>query len=276
MAPEEEEEPEEEQKNPLLFELYTEKGKALKTLFDMAYWLMKADLYLIMMLDGLFYSASDSGGRLIMQFQLYGDKLGRYKAPWKLKVKDDAVIMSASSKSMQVATKASIKDTSITMYIKKADARQLQIELGSKSGSPTQNNVRVGGDTGYVPVDVPQFPEELRPSVRVSGKEFSDKWKSLLQFGKQTELTAQRSALNARAGTTDGRGTNVPFGTVVEKAPEVFKGTFDSVMLGHIAKCGTMSDQVLIYAMPNKPLKIVADVGSIGSVLFHLYSAKQQ
>jgi len=270
------EEPEEEKKSPILFELFTEEGKAMKTLLDMAFWLMPSDLHFIWTPEGVFYSDSDKGGQLIMQFQLYADKLGRYKPPWKLKDVDDAMIISTGSKDMLNNTKACIKDTTLAMIVRKDDVRRLRMEVGSKNSSPIVNHARIGGDAAYRPVDVPMYPEGLRASIKVKGKEFNDKWKGLSPFGTTAEIVAQKNALMSNAGASDGNSSAVPFGIWNDKTPEIFRGTFSTAMLGHIAKAGTISAQVLIYVVPNKPLKIVADIGSLGMVMYHLYAAKTQ
>lgn len=271
-----EEEPEEEKESPIYFELFTEEGKAMKVLFDIAFWLMPTDLYLIWTPGGLLYSNSNKDGCLIMQFQLYADKLGKFKVPWNLKAADDATIISISSKDMLNNTKGCIKNTSLSMYVKKQDIRSLNMEIGSKGSSPTFTQARIGGGNGYRPVDVPMYPEGLRASIKVNGKEFQDKWKTFTTYNTETEIIVQKSALMAKAGRADSNRCAIPFGIWDPKAPELFKGTFSSTMLSHIAKAGSISSQIAIYVVPNKPLKIVADVSSFGTIFFHLYAAKSQ
>jgi hypothetical protein len=271
---EEEEEPEDEKCRPLLFEMHTSEGKNLRILFDMVYNLMNTDLYLIITRSGLLYSASDNQGQIVMQFQLMADKLTRYNPPWNLHNKDDCLVVSTSSQNMQAATKANNKDTSTNICIEKRNKSTFKITVVANNSSPTYNTVRLGGDKGYQPVDVPQFPADLRPIVKVGGKEFSEKWKSLAPFGDETELVVQREGVSAYAGSPETKSSKPVFGVLQEKAPELFRGTFSSAMMTNIAKCGAMTKQVLIYCVPGKPLKIMADIGSIGSLYIHLYSKK--
>jgi hypothetical protein len=269
---EEGEESEEERANPYVLDLLADEGEKLKSLFDMLNSLMGEELYLLLTWKGVYYSAADKQGLLVAQFHLEADKLTKYRHPGVLKTKDDCMVVTVLTKDMSESIKAKPKET-VRMFILKSDRNTLCIDITNKqSNSVTSNKIRLGGDTGFVPIDVPQYPESLRPVAKIGGKDFGEKCKTLTKFGKQATLAAQAEGVCMDAGTPETKQTTPKFGSWVEGAPPIFRGVFPSSMISQVGKCGGNTKQVLVYACRGKPLKIMADVGSYGVLYLHLYS----
>lgn len=261
-----------EKKCPNLFELEVEKGIHIKVLFDILFYLMRSEIHLIVTKNNVYYSDSDADGKLVGQFEIKGDKCRKYKAPSMLKEDNQTMIISLPSQSMQHATKAKVKEE-ITITIAKEMRELLCVDIASSHGSETTTNrVRIGTDENYTPVDPPKYPESLRAAVKIAGKLFNEKCRSLVTFGAQTTISIQAEGMRMVAGSTDSHITEPKFGTWVPGAPIIFEGTFASAMLAQIGKCGTISEQVSIYACKDKPLKIVSDIGAIGTIYLHLYT----
>jgi hypothetical protein len=267
-----EEESEEERANPYVLDLLADEGEKLKSLFDMLNSLMGEELYLLLTWKGVYYSAADKQGLLVAQFHLEADKLTKYVHPGVLKTKDDCMVVTVLTKDMSESIKAKPKET-VRMFIRKSDRNTLCIDITNKqSNSVTSNKIRLGGDTGFVPIDVPQYPESLRPVAKIGGKDFGEKCKTLTKFGKQATLIAQGEGMCMDAGTQETKQTTPKFGNWVEGAPAIFRGVFPSSMISQVGKCGSNTKQVLIYACRGKPLKIMADIGSYGVLYLHLYA----
>jgi hypothetical protein len=276
---EEDEARKEEEASPYILELYTsDEGYALKVVFEMISALMGEELYLAVTRDRVYYSAVDKKGDLVVQFELDGQKLTSYKAPHGLKGADDACVFSAVTAAVAQCTKAKAK-ASMRLYILKREPKQMCVDIvdSNKDATKTSNRFHIGGHAGYVPVDVPQYPETLRPMTRISGPVFQNKCKTLGTFHATTRVAVQKEGLMFTAGSPDTKQTNPTFGTWSDEpnAPLLFSGDFPSLAIATLAKCGSISKQVAVLVMRGKPLKLMADIGSLGTFHAHLYSKEQ-
>jgi hypothetical protein len=262
------------EESPLLLELFVTQGAKMKVIFDMIYNLMMPTTYLIFSLTEIYYSDVNEAGTIVMQFRVIGAKAGRYQPPVEVKSASECKIISFSSKDMQSSSKAKALEH-LRLYVQKTKRKVLKVEIsGPAMVTPTENGVALGDDSAFHPIDTPKYPESLTPIVHVPGKEFGEKMKTLKDFGKTAKVLVQKAGVKMVAGTEETLFTSPVFGLWKEGEPLIFEGTFPCTDLAQIAKCGPNSEEVRIYAMPNKPLKIVADIGRIGEQYIHLYNKK--
>lgn len=170
------------------------------------------------------------------------------------------------------------KRESIKLFIKNDKPTDLGIGIETKETNKTIISSIKIQETQNIEIDL---PEGYGRPVNIRSSEFQKMCKGLTQISNQTKIIANKSVITfcVDAGGVMSRSTQ--FGKAddsdsEDEKEEEYSEEFDTEQLTRITKLAGLGTNIQVFAKNGEPLKLMSNVGSLGTIAIYLKSKNLQ
>lgn len=196
----------------------------------------------------------------------------RYSLPSVIEESDDEVVLiSVIATDMKDIMSIAKKSDIMTMWILEDDPTQLYIKILDKSKTKGQlRKLTIQSDGDYDNTQTPPRYKSETPTYAITGKDFKTLCTSKKNQAWSVKIEAQKYGFIFTVyDDDDDEVTAYDFGWKKHR-DIVYSERFPLKVLNQMVNCGNLSDHIRVYAQDKLPLKIEADVGTIGTITYYL------
>lgn len=230
-----------------------------------------------MMIDeiGIFVQENTSNGSIVFETLLHAQKFDKYLIPVFAEEKS-VICLGFNSIDFMQQLDSAVKTDTLRMYVLASNTNVLHMEIVKKGDGGISHRFIALCKTDIGNFVSPNYNEH-KPTIKIDGTRFAQVGTAASKQSKHNvRIRAQEHALVVEGISSGIKGFKEILGDWVEGRPVVFDEIISTSRFASFNWMGKVTKKILIYACPGRPLKLSADVCSLGTCSLYLQTEGQE
>lgn len=215
-------------------------------------------------------------GIAIFECYLKREKFGSFFIPTFENPESSFILLGINTVAFAKQLDSITKTDSLEIYVLASDVKTIHFEIIKKDGTRTSHR--------YMPlldpvisntVSAVDYQDHLPTCNPLSDRLYKVSVEAAKHSKTQIRIMAQQSAIMIKPGTESNGGFDELFGEWNRSVAPVFNCLISTPRFRSFAEMQKVTTRFIIYALPGLPLKMTADVGSLGTCSLYLFPIQE-